>query len=985
MHLVRRTRRDVLRDKRGISASLPEALAGAGLKAIIIAAVGGVIATGFAFWAVSTASADTSSGFQNANVAFEKAVHEADVVVGTDDSRVGLLRDLPDDKCEVQTWQGMDRDGAIGLQVDIKTVDGICTPTTPLLEAGSAKDSKELLFNIEEPVFTYANLGGRELAFNASGVATLTTGAKPEGTKKSNWEDVRPYKVTMTLQSLSEDTAAAAKKSVSTGYTNVVAVTAAADGLRYVPAPSSDPIPGPLDITSVVRSETTGTAYAGAREGIVVTFTGGVCESGPTKVVVSYTQQSPSAASPVNTVRNGVLTGSQQKIHLGSVPNGSTGVVEATATCIDEGVVVKDSMGFTQRVPATVLTVKQSSVGNHVHNLSWVKVSSLPTLFTVAWKIGSTEFTKGTDQLAYAATNKVGSTLGVPIEYGVTAVVDRNMSPEAQASITTPLPKPPPTEVGAGPTGVGWQAVTCTPGSTAEYAARYYQQVGTSTAVNWGALTAWGTARQLKDVTTPGYGRSVYEVHSRCVSTESGAKSDVSVSDTDAFYEPEAVKVSAARSTTAGTLYSGAREGVVGMYSGGRCYGNTPTTITATWNGQSPNRFDVKVEAGTKVLTGAAQSVHVAGVPNGSLGSLLINSRCTAGTTGIGVARASYAQPVPAPVLSVKQGASVNQHVVSWTAVSSLPTTFKVSKTAQKGTENNSPAPTTALTQTFNYLAGTNYGNKTDYRVTATVESTAKMSLLESITGTWPATPTASTIAWKHTGSSRADSKGTVSWAFSGSCPAGTTLQSRLNENRSGKSDGKYDTAVKKTTAWGNGTRSYAWDPSYALQGYSYGVNVQVQCASNVTGLTSTITSAQSPYFTTPMAQPAAPVWYAYNYKDYIRGTNWTWSTCYYGNEMPNCPTMTVDYRTFCPSGSWVGWSNFTSITRYGAMYNHAFGWRDYWLLGGSTPMDVTYTNARYQCFTPWVDNAGADTPQNPRTLTSPAGANKVVTVRPYK
>lgn len=990
MHLVRRTRRDVLRDKRGISASLPEAMAGAGLKAIIIAAVGGVIATGFAFWAVSTASADTSSGFQNANVAFEKAVHEADVVVGTDDSRVGLLRDLPDDKCEVQTWQGIEHDGATGLQVDIKTVDGVCTPTTPLHEAGSAKDSKELLFNIDEPVFTYANLGGREITFNAAGAATLTTGAKPDGTKASNWDDVRPYKVTMTLQSLSEDTAAAAKKSVSTGYTNVVAVTAAADGLRYVPAPSTDPIPGAVKITGIVRSTTHGTQYVGVREGAAVTFTGAICEARPTKVTVTYTQQSPVAAPAVSTTVNAQLTGAATTVHLGSIPNGSTGEVEVAASCIDEGVVVKDSLGYTQSIPATTLTVKQGASGAHVHELSWVKVSSLPTSFNVQWRIGATGFSTNTDQLKYTATNKVGSTLGIPIEYTVVAVIDRNVSPDAKATITTPFPKPAPSQVTATFTGANWTAVTCVPGSTPEYASRYHQQVGTSTAVSWTTLSEWGTSRQLRDVTTPEYARTVVEVQSRCVSAESGAQSAPAISATDAFYKPEALTVSAVRSTVAGSMYSGAREGIMALYSGGRCYGNTPTQVTMTWQ-PSGGLPEVKAEAGTQVLTGASYGYNLAGVANGSKGSLLVNTRCavapTSSQTAIGVARTSYTQPVPAPILTVKEGTSANQHVLNWTAVSSLPTTFQVSKRAAVGAENNAPAATSALTQTLNYAAGTNFGNKTDYSVKATVDTMTGTSPTQSITGQWPTTPAATGITWTHTGSSRADSKGNVTWNFSGTCPAGTTLNSRVLENRTGQSNGTYDTAVKKTTAWSAGTKSYAWAPSYALQGYSYGVGVDTQCVSNVTGLSSPVHNGQGANFTTPMAQPAAPRWNAINVWNGAntggRPTYQTRSSCYYGTEnvTGGCVSIRIDYITYCPAGSWVGWSNFTSTDWNPVSYNHPFGWGDYWLTGARR--NVVYSNPAYQCFTSWVDNSGADTPQNPRTITSPYGANTTITVIP--
>ena len=684
MLFERRTPRDVLRDKRGISASIPEALAGVALKAIIIAAVGGLLAGGIAFWAQATASAETSSGFQNASVAFEKAVQEADVVVGTNANRVGLLRNLPNGTCEVQTWQARSHDGAVGLQVDIAAKAGVCAPTTKLHAAGSAKDSKEILFNIATPAFTYANLGGRAVAFNATGAGTLATGTKPAGTKKANWEDTRPYKVTMSLQSRNADTSAAAQKSVTTAYTNVVTITEAEDDLRYVPTPSTDPIPGPVKITSLTRSNVEGKDVGGGKEGVAVSFTGAVCKALPTKVTVSYAQQSPTAAAAVSSIIKAPRDGSQVTVHLGKVPNGSTGEVTVSAVCVEGG----------------------------------------------------------------------------------------------------------------------------------------------------------------------------------AASTDNG----------------------------------------------------------------------------------------------------------------------SFTQALPTPATTVTQGTAANKHDVRWTAVSSLPTTYTVTKSAAFGTELDAPHVTSALTRTYTYAQGTTFANRTDYSVVASVGGDEVPASSASITTPWPATPAATGIKWTHTGTSPKIQKGVVKWNFDATCPAGTTLQSRVLENRTGQANGTYDTTAKATTAYTVNGKSYTWDPDYALQGYSYGVRVDSYCDSNVTPFNSAVQNVQSPYFTTPMAQPAKPVWDAYNHREMQRGTDRTWSTCFYGWEQPVCPTMTIDYKTYCSPGSWVGWSNYTSSALSGS-YNHAFGWKDYWHVAGLTTMAATYSNPVYQCFTPWVDNTGPDTPENPRALTSPAGNSKVVTV----
>src|SRR5690606_20749522 len=126
-----------------------------------------------------------------------------------------------------------------------------------------------------------------------------------------------------------------AKKSVSTGFTNVVNVTEADDDLRYVPAPSSDPIPGPVRIASTVRSTVAGASFGGVKEGVAVSFTGGVCQGLPTKVTASFARNSPSSATPVSTVLKTPLDGSLLTLHLGQVPNGSTGEVELVTSCVE--------------------------------------------------------------------------------------------------------------------------------------------------------------------------------------------------------------------------------------------------------------------------------------------------------------------------------------------------------------------------------------------------------------------------------------------------------------------------------------------------------------------------------------------------------------------------------------------------------------------------------------------------------------------------
>lgn len=977
MRLKRRTFREVLADNRGVASSIPEALGGVALKAIVISAIGGTLAAGIAFWASSTASAGASSDFQTSAVLFEKAVKGSDVVIGVNGSRVGLLKDTADGRCEVQTWQNGTRDGKVSLRLDTKTVSGTCTPTTPLLAAASTPDSRELAWEIDAPAFTYSNLGGREIVFNATGTPTLKTGAKPSGVKQADWDDVRPYKVAMSLKSANKDAALVTKKSVSTGYTNVMNVTAAEDDLRYVPAPSDSPIPGPITITSVVRSTTTGTAYAGAREGAAITFSGAVCPTGPTKINVSYVRQSPSVAAAVNTVISAVMTGESRTVHLGSVPNGASGEVSATATCVEGGVAVSDSTGFTQKVPATTLTAKQNAAPEK-HDLSWIQVSSLPTQFELRWTVGSknNELLTTTSALAYQSVNSVGGNLGLTTQYSIVATVDGNTSPAATASLTNPLPKAPATTVTAADGGASWSAISCPAQTVAEYSSRYHHQTGTSTTVSWSAKSDWSTNRTLTGVTTPAYGRTVYEVDSRCVATVSGVISPTSTAPQDAFYVPEAISLSAARSTSVGTVYEGTREGAMAMYSGARCYANTPSTVVVKWQPAAPSGQQiVTAPADTKVRTTAVDQVNLSDVRNGATGSMVAEASCAQVKSGTQTTRSSYTQTLPKPSLTVAEGTSVNQHVLTWGAVSSLPTTFQVAKTAAAGTENAAPAATTALTQTFNYAAGTNYANKTDYSVAAKVGAVTGTSSTESITGAWPATPRATAISYSRTGGGGVYQGGKISWNYSASCPAGTTLQGRALENRTGQSNGTIDTTVRHTTDWATNKTAHDWWPAYSLQGYTYGVGVDTKCISNVTAFESPMAQEQSSNFTTAFATPAAPKYDGYNYRDWRRGSLTGYFETCWGVKPNRCNTTytpiglgaasggkwyqsyTMDFISYCPTGSNLSWSQYYTFNTLNGYFGKADGWQ---FPENQSSRLIEHRQPVYRCSTPFATSGNS-------------------------
>lgn len=970
MKVKQRLLRDVLRDKRGISTSMPEVMAGVSLKAIVVTAIGGVLAAGLGMWAVSSASADASSGFQAVNVSFEKQVRESDVVIGAGDSRVGLLMDSGE-SCKVEVWQSGTRDGKTTLRVDTTTVAGVCTPTTPLPAPGASPDGRELLYDIAAPTFEFANLGGRALTFSSSSVPTLVTGIKPDEAKTADWNDVRPHRVQMTLQTLSDDASVATKKGVATGFTNVMNVSAADDSLRYVPAPSDKPVPGPVSITAVERSSIVGDEFAGVKEGIRVTFAGAVCASGPSKVVVSYTQLAPSTAPPVTTVVNKVLTGGAESIDLGTVRNGSTGTVEAAVTCVDGGVEEKQSVSYTQPLPPTVLTVTQNEA-QEKHDLSWIAVSSLPTSFELRWTVGTIqdELLATTSELTHQAVNKPGANLGLTSSYSIVASVADVKSPKATAEIANSLPAPRPSVVLPNTDGANWTAVSCPAYSTAQYAERHYQQSGKNVDVNWSDLTPWSTDRGVLGIDTPEYGRTVYEVHTRCVGDVSGGVSEQMPSTPESYYVPEALTIATTRSTTTGQMYGGAREGALVLYSGGRCYGDVETSITVSWQPEKPsgNRAQVK-RISPRLLDGSVQETHLQYVRNGEEGEMSVAAKCAIVKGDSGSAAEAYAQPLPPPNHKVEQGKDANEHIVSWYPVSSLVPLYTVTKVAAAGTEWGTPRETgSTTTSTYTFAPGTTYGNRMDYTVTASLKHVSSTGPARSITTPWPAAPAAQNIGYSRTGEGGVWHGGRINWSFQGACPAATTHWNKMNENRHGRSDGSIDTAVRSNTGWGRTFTSAPWWPGNSYQGYAYGVGVDSKCISNVTGIESPILAVQSANWITPMQTPATPIWDSYNFREWQRGTNWTYSTCHVGD----CPSMSVEYRTFCSPGSWVNWSTFSTHDWTGARYHHPFGFQGQWgLVAGGRNQNVTYYDAKYSCGTPWAG-----------TLQSPTAPNFVIEVR---
>ncbi|MBO1741038.1 hypothetical protein [Leifsonia sp. TF02-11] len=423
------------------------------------------------------------------------------------------------------------------------------------------------------------------------------------------------------------------------------------------------------------------------------------------------------------------------------------------------------------------------------------------------------------------------------------------------------------------------------------------------------------------------------------------------------------------RSQTLGATYSGAREGVSVTFTGGVCDA-MPTNLNLTYTTSSPAGVPPVNVVTARTLTGAASTIDLAGVPNGSSGTVTLTAACGTGSA-TSTASANYHQDVPPSLLTVKQGANDWTHSLSWTAVSSLPTTFQLGLASTKVPSVGGAviATTTALTYDVQWTQGWTYGADANYYLTALVNNDGAASTPAVITTPWPTTPAGANMTYTRTGYNGNYASGNVKWNFTGTCPAGTTLQASQLENHAGTTSKTYNNAVQYQGPFTNNLTQVNWGPSYAMQGYPYGMGLQTRCASP-NGLYSPIVQVQSKEWITPMAQPGAPVWNAYNIYTYTAPIYWTHSTC---NAPSGCSSLAVNYITYCAAGSNLNSNGWMSTDWGGGQYWHNFGFGDYWQLPNAVARNVTYTNAQYNCATPW----GYVSPM------SPIGAGVTVTVFP--
>lgn len=135
---------------------------------------------------------------------------------------------------------------------------------------------------------------------------------------------------------------------------------------------------------------------------------------------------------------------------------------------------------------------------------------------------------------------------------------------------------------------------------------------------------------------------------------------------------------------------------------------------------------------------------------------------------------------------------------------------------------------------------------------------------------------------------------------------------------------------------WGSGCQFETTNTSYTFSG-SQGQKYYVRVQATGSGLTPS-NFTDSATTTTPISTPAAPT--------YAGPSSFT-----------NGVHYTLNYTSYCPSGTSLYNGNYTSQSWGGGYYYHSFGYTDWWSTGGSTSKNVKYWG-RYQCKTTFVTSS---------------------------
>lgn len=168
------------------------------MGSVVLLIVIGAIASGIGAFALLQQAVTTRSGTTNESVltdaAFRNDVQWASSITPTDSHTVQMTVPGDDGKCRVSTWTIAPAGTQTAVQQ--KTVEYASADTTvnPVACAGTPTgQSVQTLVSDADPssTFTYANAGGRELAYSAGAASLAGTDPAPAGIASSVWASQR--------------------------------------------------------------------------------------------------------------------------------------------------------------------------------------------------------------------------------------------------------------------------------------------------------------------------------------------------------------------------------------------------------------------------------------------------------------------------------------------------------------------------------------------------------------------------------------------------------------------------------------------------------------------------------------------------------------------------------------------------------------------------------------------------------------------------
>lgn len=322
----------------------------------------------------------------------------------------------------------------------------------------------------------------------------------------------------------------------------------------------------PMTAITVARSTTTGTVYAGAREGAIVEFGGATCPVSNTLVNVIWTPLVPTGLSPVtqSSVWAPASASDRATVHIAGVQNGADGTIKLEARCSAGDAPYTETVNYSQSIPLATPVVTNSTP--HIHVATWPRVSSLPTTYTGTWAhSGATPAhpvpsgtIASTTALTATTTFTAGRTYDYTTSYRITPNVSGKVGTISPAgAVTSPFPAAPvATGITYTPTGTGatimhgrinWAVGAC-PAGTVNQAREYVRFIWDSTTGSaiagthydggWGVNKVQGTFTPPTTVIKQGHPFREY-VNTKCSVAYTGQESPVSNSAiSSTFYTP---------------------------------------------------------------------------------------------------------------------------------------------------------------------------------------------------------------------------------------------------------------------------------------------------------------------------------------------------------------------------------------------------------------------------------------------------------------